>query len=260
MRFISKPCEKELQKVSDALLYWNDPKEVRRVRAISMSIKGVTVPQIAEALDVSRWSVRQWFDRYERDGLSGLRTELRPGRPRKADDEYMEILEKTVGKAPRKLGYPFSSWTMEYLCRHMKQETGVDISVSRMSSLLKELDFTYKRARHDLSQQRDPELYEEKKSELIVLKKKARSEKPDFDLVFVDEAEVHLNPPLTRVWAKIGEPAPVPAAGRDQKAVVMGAWDFRTEDFIWHISDHKNTDAFLELLEKISAKKQRADR
>ena len=73
--------------------------------------------------------------------------------------------------------------------------------------------------------------------------------------MFLDEAEVHLNPPLTRVWAKKGEPAPVPAAGRDQKAVVMGAWDFRTEHFIWHISDHKNTDAFLELLEKIRTQK-----
>ena len=69
--------------------------------------------------------------------------------------------------------------------------------------------------------------------------------------MFVDEAEVHLNPPLTKVWAKTGEPAPVPAAGRDEKAVVMGAWGFRTENFIWHISDRKNTDAFLDLLEKI---------
>lgn len=69
--------------------------------------------------------------------------------------------------------------------------------------------------------------------------------------MFLDEAEVHLNPPVTKVWAKVGEPALVPAAGRDKKAVVMGAWDFRTEDFIWHISEHKNTDAFLELLKKI---------
>lgn len=171
MRFINVCCEKERQKITKAIDNWDDPKEVRRVRAVSMSIKEFTVPQIAEALDVSCWSVRQWFDWYEQDGLGGLKTDPRPGRPRKADEEYMEILESTVQKDPRDLGYPFSSWTMEYLSRHMEEETGVQISVSRMSALLKELDFTYKRARHDLSHRRDSELYEEKKKELNGLKK-----------------------------------------------------------------------------------------
>lgn len=60
-----------------------------------------------------------------------------------------------------------------------------------------------------------------------------------------------MNPPLTRVWARRGQPARVPAAGRDQKAVVFGAWNFRTERLVWQISERKNSEAFLKLLRQI---------
>ena len=171
MRFISTPSEQEWQRITDTLENWDDPDEIRRVRAIRMSIKDFTVPQIANALDVTRWAVRQWFDAYEKDGLSGLRTESRPGRPPKADRQYMNLLAETVEQQPRDLGYPFSSWTREYLARHMEKETGVQISAAHMGRLLKKLDFTYKRARHDLSHRRDSELYQKKKKQLNGLKK-----------------------------------------------------------------------------------------
>lgn len=172
MRFISKPSEQEWERIVDALESWDDPEEVRRLRAISMSIKDFTVPEIAKALNVTRWAVRQWFDAYEEEGLSSLRTEPRPGRPPKADQQYMNLLRETVETQPRDLGYCFSSWTREYLARHMEKKTGVQISPAHMGRLLNKLDFTYKRARHDLSHRRDEELFEEKKTQINGLKKK----------------------------------------------------------------------------------------
>ena len=71
----------------------------------------------------------------------------------------------------------------------------------------------------------------------------------------MDESEVHLNPPLTKVWAKRGEPARVPAAGKDQKRVVLGAWNYRSEHFCWQIRQQKNSEAFLSFLEQLIAQK-----
>lgn len=71
----------------------------------------------------------------------------------------------------------------------------------------------------------------------------------------MDESEVHLNPPLTRVWAKRGKPARVPAAGTDQKRVVFGAWNYRTEHFSWQIGEKKNSESFLGFLERLLAKR-----
>lgn len=69
----------------------------------------------------------------------------------------------------------------------------------------------------------------------------------------MDESEVHLNPPLTKVWAKRGEPARVPAAGDDKKRAVFGGWNYRTERFYWQITERKNSEAFLDFLEHLLA-------
>lgn len=64
---------------------------------------------------------------------------------------------------------------------------------------------------------------------------------------------MHLNPPLTKVWARRGEPACVPAAGDDKKRVVFGAWNYRSEQFLWQISEGKDTETFLAFLEHLLA-------
>jgi transposase len=79
-------------------------------------------------------------------------------------------------------------------------------------------------------------------------------------LVFVDESEVHLNPPLTKVWARRGEPARVPAAGDDRKVAVFGAWDYRTEGFSWRISERKDSAAFLGFLQQLLQQRRRGRR
>lgn len=76
----------------------------------------------------------------------------------------------------------------------------------------------------------------------------------------MDESEVHLNPPLTKVWAKRGVPAHVPAAGKNEKRVVFGAWHYRSEHFSWQICERKDSEAFLSFLEKLIAQKPQGRR
>jgi len=120
--------------------------------------KGWTVPRIAEALDCTRWSVRHWIDLYEAEGLKGLKTKPRSGRPPKTtgqapkvDDHYREVLRATIETPPRELGLAFNRWTLPRLGIYMDKKTGVTVSVGHMSRLLKELGYVYKRARHDTS-------------------------------------------------------------------------------------------------------------
>jgi transposase len=72
-------------------------------------------------------------------------------------------------------------------------------------------------------------------------------------LLFIDECEVHLNPPLTKIWCRRGEPAKVPSAGDDKKAVVWGAWDFCRDSLIWCISEQKNSREFIPFLRQLLA-------
>lgn len=171
MRFVGELSEQETVELIEALEGWDDPAEVRRARAVRLSQKGWTVPQIADALDVCRRSVRNWFDWYEQRGLEGLRTDPRSGRPPKADASYRERLAQTVETPPREMGYGFSRWTLERLSLHMEKETGVSLNHFYLREVLLDMGFVYKRPRHDLSHRRDEEIYRQKKAELEDLKK-----------------------------------------------------------------------------------------
>ncbi|MEW6618357.1 MAG: helix-turn-helix domain-containing protein [bacterium] len=52
----------------------------RRVRIIQLSAKKVSVPNIADALQMSKKKVRYWIRRYEKEGISGLYSRPRQGR------------------------------------------------------------------------------------------------------------------------------------------------------------------------------------
>lgn len=171
MRYVRRLSTQESQQLVDALEGWKDADEVRRVRAVRLSSKGWTIQQIADVLDVCCRSVRNWISRCEKDGLVGLKTKPRSGRPPKVDQDYRRLLERTAGTPPRQMRLPFSRWTLPRLNRYMEKETGISITDRWLSEVLHQLGFSYKRPKHNLSHKRDDELYEAKKSELVVLKK-----------------------------------------------------------------------------------------
>lgn len=171
MKFVRELSEAERRQIKQALGRWADAAEVRRVRAVQLSSNGWSVPRVAEVLDATRWSVRRWIDLYEAEGLQGLKTKPRSGRPPKVDEHYMEVLKATIGTPPRQLGLPFNRWTLPRLGIYMDKKTRLTLSAGHMSRLLKQLGYVYKRPRHDLSHKRDQKLYEMKKQELQELKK-----------------------------------------------------------------------------------------
>ena len=69
--------------------------------------------------------------------------------------------------------------------------------------------------------------------------------------MYLDECEFHLNPGLTRVWAKIGEQPLVPSAGQNRRVPVFGALDAYTGKATILVAEHKRSAdfvAFLKLL------------
>lgn len=171
MRFVRVLSDQESAELLDAVKHWTSPAEVRRARAVRLSAKGWTVPRIAEALDCARCSVRLWLDHYEAEGIEGLKTRYRSGRPPKVDEHYRQVLRETIETPPRELGLPFNRWTLPRLGIYMDKKTGVPICSRHMGRLLKQLGYVYKRARHDLSHKRDQKLYKLAKEDIEELKK-----------------------------------------------------------------------------------------
>jgi putative transposase len=94
---------------------------VRRAQIVLMSAAGASNRTVARACGVSAPIVSLWRSRYQRDGLAGLHGELRPGRPRKYDDDQVAGMLRTVVRSMPEVA---THWTV----RSAAAKTGISKS------------------------------------------------------------------------------------------------------------------------------------
>jgi len=74
---------------------------VRRAKIILGSADGAGATELAHRHQVSRPTVTLWRKRWHENGIAGLHTEMRPGRPRSVDDERVaELINTTIRRKP----------------------------------------------------------------------------------------------------------------------------------------------------------------
>jgi transposase len=60
--------------------------------------------------------------------------------------------------------------------------------------------------------------------------------------------EIHKHPPLTRMWAPVGQQPEIPSPGKNEKKVVYGGVDYKTGKLTYTIADTKCGASFLAFL------------
>jgi transposase len=110
-----------------------DRQEADRARAILLSLERWTSASIAEALSLKADTVRQWRWLFGRDGVGGIGARKAPGAaPVKAQAALAvanEVLWGEVSDRP--------NWTLPRLADEIARRTGVRISKSRLSVILR---------------------------------------------------------------------------------------------------------------------------
>ena len=86
-----------------------------RARVLLLSVRRVTVEDIAATVGISTKSVYKWQSRYLEHGLDGLQDRPRPGQPRKITSEIAEkILRLTVERIPRESTH----WSIRLMAKY----------------------------------------------------------------------------------------------------------------------------------------------
>jgi transposase len=110
-----------------------DRGEADRGRAILLTLSGWTSSRIAEAFDVREDTVRLWRSAFMTGGIEALKTRLAPGpAPIKAEralNVAQEVLSAPVADRP--------NWTLPRLADEIEKRSGVRISRSRLSVVLR---------------------------------------------------------------------------------------------------------------------------
>lgn len=157
---------KEVNALEDLYRRTNEANVRSRCQMILLSNEGLSPPQIGKRVRFSRRTVTRIIQRYEAEGLQGLMTKPRSGRPPKVTAVYKTQLLQAVEQPPRALGLPFSNWTTANLAEYLREPTGIELTARQVENILKANDWRLRRPVRTVKHKQDPDLVQEKKRDL----------------------------------------------------------------------------------------------
>lgn len=169
-------------------LYKNEKDGTMKLRYLAMLKfhEGYNSHEVSRMLNVSDSTVRDWLNRYNKKGLSGLVPQQRGGSDSKLSDEQLSKVKEVLQQTPRENGYNKSNWTIPLLRLWILREFGVKYSITGLNELVHRLGFSIQRPKKQ-SKASDPEKQEQFKKEL---KNILEGIDEDTVILYLDEAIV----------------------------------------------------------------------
>jgi transposase len=179
-----------------ARIYQNSKYYQVRARAhcIILSYKGKQISELMEIFGVSRNTIYNWFNHWEKGSLAGLYNEKGRGRKPLFNPQEKDRIKQWVKETPKKLSR---------VQEKIKQEWEKEVSKDTIKRIVKILKMTWHRLRRRVGGQPDPEEYKQKKQILDSLKQQAI--RGEIDLRYVDESGFCLVPYIPYAWQDKGK-------------------------------------------------------
>jgi transposase len=137
-------------------------RRVERARVVWRAGRGETPPAIAAALGLDAETVRRRIRRFNAEGLGALDDHHRSGRPATYPPDEVAAVIATALAAPRTLGLPFASWTLDRLAAYLLEERGIAMRRSRIDEILLKEGLRWRRHETWFGERVDPEFAEKR--------------------------------------------------------------------------------------------------
>ncbi len=115
----------------------DNPYIRERILILLLMNDGKTYQEISKFLEISYPTVAYWAVHGDPDNLQSLKDGREEGNFRKATKIYEELLLTIIEKDPSEYGYEFGRWTAARLADYLEKETGIKLSGSQVSRILK---------------------------------------------------------------------------------------------------------------------------
>jgi len=118
-----------------------------KMYAIVQLVKGYSTRKLTEFYRVTHKQICNWADRFDAEGINGLR--IKPGRGRhpKMTAEQKQQLSVDLSKSPETFGYNTANWSGPLLKEHLEISYQLSYCLSAVYTILHELGFSFQRTR-----------------------------------------------------------------------------------------------------------------
>lgn len=197
---------------------------IQRISALLLYHDGLDTYTIAGRLGVSTTAIYDWRDAFLVKRWESLTRGTSSGRPPKLTQRQHARLKELVLEGPEKAGYDTGCWNAALIQDLIQREFGQTYNVHYLSTLLKNLGFSYQKARF-ISDHHDPDARKEwceLKWPAILREARRRGAL----ILFADEASFAQWGSLSYTWALRGQQPTVKTTGKRKGYKLMGMIDY----------------------------------
>jgi len=123
----------------------------RRAKAVLGYIRGRSVIQMSDELDVTRGAINRWLQWFNAEGVDGLRPRPQTGRPPRLGEAERKALTEIILAGPQAAGFNTGIWTGPMVRQVIEKRFGVRFHNHYVPVLLHKLGFSVQRPRKRLA-------------------------------------------------------------------------------------------------------------
>lgn len=217
----------------------------RRAQIVVALVQEKSVQQIVQVLQCSPTLVYKVSHRFLEQGQAAFAD--------RREDNGEAVVTKTVencvwllvAETPRQFGHRRPTWTLELLVRVLRERTGVRLSRTTMSRLLRRLKIRRGRPKPFV---RCPWPKKRKDQRIRRLRYLLLHARAGDVWVFEDEVDIHLNPKIGPDYMLPGRQKKVLTPGKNEKRYLAGALNAFTGQLTWVENESKNSELFMRLV------------
>jgi transposase len=130
-------------------LFESDENNVVGVKmyALIQLTRGYSTRKLTEFYRVTHKQICNWADRFDAEGISGLRMKQGRGRRSLISREQKQQLVVDLSKSPEVFGYNTATWSGPLVREHWEISYQISYCLSAIYTLLHELGFSFQRTR-----------------------------------------------------------------------------------------------------------------
>ncbi len=222
----------------------------KRIDAVKSVQRGEEPKLVARVMGIPMTTLYDWLARYRGGGWDALGEGVRSGRPRKVTGSVLSWLYNAItGGDPRQYQFEFFLWNRRIIRSMLKKHHGIELSVSSIGRLLRQLGLSAQRPIYKAYQQDKTAVkqwLEQTYPNLF-----ARARKLKATLCFADEASFRSDSHRGTTWGAIGQ-TPVVEEHRGRFGInCISAISAKGEMRFKCFEGRMNSDGFIDFLKAL---------